>query len=49
MRAREALKGRTVQMTDLNYYIGDSLARMEPTRRSSPGIPSHDDQLGLIR
>jgi arylsulfatase A-like enzyme/Tfp pilus assembly protein PilF len=29
MRAREALKGRTVQMNDLSYHIGDSLARLE--------------------
>ena len=29
LKAREALSGRTVQMNDLNYYIGDSLARME--------------------
>jgi tetratricopeptide (TPR) repeat protein len=29
MRAREALEGRSVQMNDLNYYIGDSLARLD--------------------
>jgi tetratricopeptide (TPR) repeat protein len=29
MRARDALKGRTVQMNDLSYHIGDSLARLE--------------------
>jgi tetratricopeptide (TPR) repeat protein len=28
-RAKDALQGRTVQMNDLNYYIGDALARME--------------------
>ena len=28
-RAKDALHGRTVQMNDLNYYIGDALARME--------------------
>jgi choline-sulfatase len=36
MRAREALKGRTVQMNDLNYYIGDSLARMERYAQAEP-------------
>lgn len=29
MDARQALEGRTVQMLDVNYYIGDSLARLE--------------------
>ena len=28
-RAKDALRGRTVQMNDLNYYLGDALARME--------------------
>jgi len=28
LRARDTLRGRTVQMNDLNYYIGDSLARL---------------------
>jgi len=28
LHARETLRGRTVQMNDLNYYIGDSLARL---------------------
>ena len=36
MRAREALKGRTVQMNDLNYYIGDSLARLERYAQAEP-------------
>jgi arylsulfatase A-like enzyme/Flp pilus assembly protein TadD len=29
LRARQQLEGRTLQMNDLNYYIGDSLARLE--------------------
>jgi arylsulfatase A-like enzyme/tetratricopeptide (TPR) repeat protein len=29
LQAGEALAGRTVQMTDVNYYIGDCLARLE--------------------
>jgi tetratricopeptide (TPR) repeat protein len=36
MRAREALKGRTLQMNDLNYYIGDSLARLERYSEAEP-------------
>ena len=36
MQAREALKGRTVQMNDLNYYIGDSLARLERYAQAEP-------------
>ncbi|HYT69532.1 MAG TPA: sulfatase-like hydrolase/transferase [Vicinamibacterales bacterium] len=36
MRAREALRGRTVQMNDLNYYIGDSLARLERYPEAEP-------------
>jgi len=36
MRAREALKGRTLQMNDLNYYIGDSLARLERYPQAEP-------------
>jgi arylsulfatase A-like enzyme/Flp pilus assembly protein TadD len=36
MAAREALRGRTVQMNDLNYYIGDSLARMERYGEAEP-------------
>ncbi len=36
LRARDALKGRTVQMNDLNYYIGDSLARLERYGQAEP-------------
>lgn len=36
MRARDALRGRTVQMNDLNYYIGDSLARLERYPEAEP-------------
>jgi tetratricopeptide (TPR) repeat protein len=36
MRAREALKGRTVQMNDLNYYIGDSLAKLDRYPEAEP-------------
>ena len=36
LRARDALRGRTVQMNDLNYYIGDSLARLERYREAEP-------------
>lgn len=36
LRAREAVKGRTVQMHDLNYYIGDSLARLERYPQAEP-------------
>ncbi len=36
MRARDALRGRTVQMNDLNYYIGDSLARLERYGEAEP-------------
>jgi choline-sulfatase len=36
MRARAALGGRTVQMNDLNYYIGDSLARLERYGEAEP-------------
>ena len=36
MRARDAVKGRTVQMHDLNYYIGDSLARLERYPQAEP-------------
>ncbi len=46
---REALRGRTVQMNDLNYYIGDSLARLRalpgggavPARRSAAVPAQH--------
>jgi len=30
------MKGRTLQMNDLNYYIGDSLARLERYREAEP-------------
>jgi tetratricopeptide (TPR) repeat protein len=36
MRARDTLRGRTVQMNDLNYYIGDSLARLERYGEAEP-------------
>lgn len=36
MRARDAARARTVQMHDLNYYIGDSLARMERYAQAEP-------------
>jgi arylsulfatase A-like enzyme/Flp pilus assembly protein TadD len=35
-RAKDALRGRTVQMNDLNYYIGDALARMERYQEAEP-------------
>jgi choline-sulfatase len=35
-RAKDMLRGRTVQMNDLNYYIGDSLARMERYQEAEP-------------
>jgi choline-sulfatase len=35
-RAKDALHGRTVQMNDLNYYIGDALARMERYQDAEP-------------
>jgi arylsulfatase A-like enzyme/Flp pilus assembly protein TadD len=35
-RARDSLQGRTVQMNDLNYYIGDSLARLERYAQAEP-------------
>jgi len=35
-RAKDALHGRTVQMNDLNYYIGDALARMERYPEAEP-------------
>ena len=35
-RAKDVLHGRTVQMNDLNYYIGDSLARMERYSEAEP-------------
>jgi arylsulfatase A-like enzyme/Flp pilus assembly protein TadD len=36
LRARDALRGRTVQLNDLNYYIGDSLAQLERYREAEP-------------
>jgi tetratricopeptide (TPR) repeat protein len=36
IQARDSLKGRTVQMNDLNYYIGDSLARLERYAQAEP-------------
>ena len=35
-RAKDTLRGRTVQMNDLNYYIGDALARMERYAEAEP-------------
>ena len=35
-KAREELKGRTIQINDLNYYIGDSLARLERYAQAEP-------------
>jgi arylsulfatase A-like enzyme/Flp pilus assembly protein TadD len=35
-RAKDALQGRTVQMNELNYYIGDALARMERYQEAEP-------------
>jgi choline-sulfatase len=36
LRARDAIKGRPVQINDLNYYIGDSLARLERYAQAEP-------------
>jgi choline-sulfatase len=36
MQARQKLQGRTLQMNDLNYYIGDSLARLERYPEAEP-------------
>jgi tetratricopeptide (TPR) repeat protein len=36
LQARETMRGRTLQMNDLNYYIGDSLARLERYREAEP-------------
>jgi arylsulfatase A-like enzyme/Flp pilus assembly protein TadD len=36
MQARDAMRTRTVQMNDLNYYIGDSLARLERYPEAEP-------------
>ena len=35
-RAKDLLQGRTVQMNDLNYYLGDALARMERYQEAEP-------------
>lgn len=36
LQAREALKKRTVQVPDVNYYLGDSLARLERYGEAMP-------------
>jgi arylsulfatase A-like enzyme/Flp pilus assembly protein TadD len=36
LRARQALEGRTVQMNDLNFYIGDSLAKLDRYAEAEP-------------
>jgi tetratricopeptide (TPR) repeat protein len=36
LQARDAMRSRTVQMNDLNYYIGDSLARLERYQEAEP-------------
>lgn len=36
LSARDALRGRTVQINDLNYYIGDSLAHLERYPEAEP-------------
>jgi tetratricopeptide (TPR) repeat protein len=36
LSAHEALKTRTVQMNELDYYIGDSFARLERYREAEP-------------
>ena len=36
MQAHESMRGRTLQMNDLNYYIGDSLARLERYTEAEP-------------
>jgi tetratricopeptide (TPR) repeat protein len=36
LQAHETLKGRTVQINDLDYYIGDSLARLQRYREAEP-------------
>jgi choline-sulfatase len=36
LQARDALKKRTVQMPDVNYYLGDSLARLERYGEAKP-------------
>ncbi|HTM26435.1 MAG TPA: sulfatase-like hydrolase/transferase [Vicinamibacterales bacterium] len=36
MRARDALRGRTIQINELNYYLGDSLAHLERYPEAEP-------------
>ena len=36
LQARDALKKRTVQVPDVNYYLGDSLARLERYGEAMP-------------
>jgi choline-sulfatase len=36
MRARDALRGRTIQINELNYYVGDSLAHLERYPEAEP-------------
>jgi tetratricopeptide (TPR) repeat protein len=36
MQARDSMRGRTLQMNDLNYYIGDSLARLDRLGEAEP-------------
>jgi len=36
LQARDAMRGRTIQINDLNYYIGDSLARLDRYREAEP-------------
>jgi len=36
LRARQQLQGRTLQMNELNYYIGDSYARLERYPEAEP-------------
>jgi len=36
MQARDAMRGRTLQINDLNYHIGDSLARLERYGEAEP-------------
>jgi choline-sulfatase len=36
MHAREALRGRAVQINELSYYIGDSLAHLERYQEAEP-------------
>jgi len=36
LQARDSMRGRTLQMNDLSYYIGDSLARLERYGEAEP-------------